>query len=60
MNTPEILVPEPRCLKMEIAIEELKIYKSPATDKIPAELIQDKKILPIFKEDDKTYWMSLL
>jgi hypothetical protein len=33
-------VPGPSVPKFEIAIEKLKIYKSPRTDQIPAELIK--------------------
>jgi hypothetical protein len=40
MHTAEPLVPEPSSSEDEIAIEKLKGYKSPGTDKIPAELIQ--------------------
>jgi hypothetical protein len=34
------LVPEPISFEVEIAIKNLKRYKSPSTDQIPAELIQ--------------------
>ena len=34
-------VPEPTLLKVEIAIEKLKTYKSISIDQIPALLIQD-------------------
>jgi hypothetical protein len=40
IHTAEPLVPEPSSYEVEIAIEKLKRYKSPGTDKIPAELIQ--------------------
>jgi hypothetical protein len=40
MQTAEPLVHEPNPFEIEIAIEKLKIYKSPGTDGIPAELIQ--------------------
>jgi hypothetical protein len=40
MQTAEPLVPEPRSLEEKIAIQELKGYKSPGIDEIPAELIQ--------------------
>jgi hypothetical protein len=36
----EPLVPGPSHLQVEIAIAKLKKYKSPGSDKIPAELIQ--------------------
>jgi hypothetical protein len=38
--TAEPLVPGPSRLEVEIAIAELKNYKSPGNDQIPAELIQ--------------------
>jgi hypothetical protein len=34
------LVPGPSCLEVEIAIAELKKYKSSSSDQIPAALIQ--------------------
>jgi hypothetical protein len=40
VHTFEPLVPGPSCLEVEIAIAELKKYKSPGSDQIPAELIQ--------------------
>jgi hypothetical protein len=40
IHTAEPLVPEPSSYEVEIAIEKLKMYKSPGTDQIPAELIQ--------------------
>jgi hypothetical protein len=40
MHTVEPLVPEPSCLKVEIAIEKLEQYKSPGIDQILEELIQ--------------------
>jgi hypothetical protein len=40
MLTAESLVPEPSYLKLEIATEELKRYKSSGTDQIQAEFIQ--------------------
>jgi hypothetical protein len=40
IHTAEPLVPEPKLVKVEIAIGNLKSYKSPATDQIPAELIK--------------------
>jgi hypothetical protein len=40
IHTADPLVPEPSSSKDEIAIENLKRYKSPGTDQIPAELIQ--------------------
>jgi hypothetical protein len=36
----EPLVPEPSLAEVEIAIGNLKRYKSPGTDQIPAELIK--------------------
>jgi hypothetical protein len=36
----EPLVPGPSCLENEILIAELKKYKSPGSDQIPAKLIQ--------------------
>jgi hypothetical protein len=40
VHTAEPLVPGPSRLEVEIAIVELKKYKSPGSDQIPAELIQ--------------------
>jgi hypothetical protein len=40
IHTPEPLVPDPRPLEVEIVIENLKKYKSPGSNGIPAELIQ--------------------
>jgi hypothetical protein len=40
VHTAELLVPGPSRLEVEIAIAELKKYKSPGNDQIPAELIQ--------------------
>jgi hypothetical protein len=41
MHTPEPLVPEPTCLKVEIVIEKLNRYKLPCMDQILSELIQE-------------------
>jgi hypothetical protein len=40
IHTAELLVPEPCSSEVEIVIENLKSYKSPGIDQIPAELIQ--------------------
>ena len=40
IHTAEPLVPEPSALENELAIEKLKIHKSPGIDQIPAELIK--------------------
>jgi hypothetical protein len=40
MNTVEPLVSKPSPFKVEIAIENVKRYKSPGIDQIPAEMIQ--------------------
>jgi hypothetical protein len=40
IQTVEPLVPEPRLIKVEIAIGKLKSYKSPGTYQILAELIK--------------------
>jgi hypothetical protein len=40
LHTAEPLVPEPSLVKEEIAIGNLRSYKSPGTDNIPAELIK--------------------
>jgi hypothetical protein len=40
VHTAEPLVPGPSRLQVETAIAELKKYKSPGSDEIPAELIQ--------------------
>jgi hypothetical protein len=39
MHTGEPFVPEPSASEVEVAIGELKRYKSPGVDQIPAELI---------------------
>jgi hypothetical protein len=41
VHTAEPLVPGPSCLEAEIAIAKLKKYKSPGSDQIAAELIQE-------------------
>ncbi|KAJ4449581.1 hypothetical protein ANN_00984 [Periplaneta americana] len=40
IQTAEPFIPEPTLYEVEIAIENLKNYKSPGIDKIPSELIQ--------------------
>jgi hypothetical protein len=40
IHTAEPLVPSPSPFEVEIAIENLKRYKSPGSDGIPAHLIQ--------------------
>jgi hypothetical protein len=40
VHTAEPFVPGPSRLEVEIAIAKLKMYKSPGSDQIPAELIQ--------------------
>jgi hypothetical protein len=40
IHTAEPLVPEPSLVEMDIPIGNLKSYKSPGTDQIPAELIK--------------------
>jgi hypothetical protein len=40
IHTAEPLVPEPRLFEVEIAIENLKSYKSPGTGQIPAQLFK--------------------
>jgi hypothetical protein len=40
IHTVEPLVPDPSPFEAEIAIAQLKRYKSPGSDQIPAELIQ--------------------
>jgi hypothetical protein len=40
IHTAEPLVPEPRELEAQMAIENLKSYKSPSVYQIPAELIE--------------------
>jgi hypothetical protein len=40
-HTDEPLMPEPSSFEVQIAIEKLKRHKSPDTDKIPAEMIQE-------------------
>jgi hypothetical protein len=41
MHTVEPLVPEPSLVGVEIGIGELKRYKYPSTDQIPAEMIKE-------------------
>ncbi|KAJ4445236.1 hypothetical protein ANN_07037 [Periplaneta americana] len=41
IETAEPFIPEPTLSEVEIAIENLKKYKSPGIDQIPAELIQE-------------------
>jgi len=40
IQTAEAPVPEPSTFEFELAIEKLKIHKSPGIDQIPAELIK--------------------
>jgi 1,2-phenylacetyl-CoA epoxidase PaaB subunit len=40
IHTAEPLMPEPSLVKVEIAVEKLKRYKSLGTDQIPAKLIK--------------------
>jgi len=40
LHTAQPLVPEPSRFEVELAIEKLKIHKSPSNDQIPAELIK--------------------
>jgi hypothetical protein len=40
VHTAEPLVPGPSRLEVEVAIAKFKMYKSPGSDEIPAELIQ--------------------
>jgi len=40
IHTAEPLVPEPSVFEVEIAVEKIKIYNSPAVDQIPASLIK--------------------
>jgi hypothetical protein len=40
MHTAEPFVPEPSASEVEVAVGNLKSYKSPGVDQIPAELIQ--------------------
>ena len=40
IHTVEPLVPEPSAFEVELATKELKNYKSPGIDQIPAELIK--------------------
>jgi hypothetical protein len=40
IHMAEPLIPEPSCVKVEIAIGKLKSYKSPGTDQILAKLIK--------------------
>jgi len=40
IHTAKPPVPEPRAFEIELTIENLKSYKSPGIDQIPAELIK--------------------
>ncbi|PNF38760.1 hypothetical protein B7P43_G14059 [Cryptotermes secundus] len=40
IHTAELLVPDPSPFEVESAIAKLKLYKSPGSDQIPAELVQ--------------------
>jgi hypothetical protein len=40
IHTAKPLVPEPSAFVIDLAIEKLKIHKSPDTDQIPAETIK--------------------
>jgi hypothetical protein len=40
IHTAAAVVPEPSAFAIELAIEKLKIHKSPAIDHIPTELIR--------------------
>jgi hypothetical protein len=40
IHIAELLVPEPCAVECEMAVEKLKIHKSPGIDQIPAELIK--------------------
>jgi hypothetical protein len=40
IHTAELLVPDPSTFEAEITVAKLKIYKSPGSGQIPAELIQ--------------------
>jgi hypothetical protein len=61
-DTAEPLVPEPSAFEFELAIEKLKIHKSPGIDQIPAELIKtggrtircaiQKLIIPICNKEE--------
>jgi hypothetical protein len=55
-------VPEPSIVKVEIAVEKLRSYKSPGTDQIPAELLKadgevlcpEKHKLMFYEQGDET------
>jgi len=68
---PSKLVPEPNASDIELAIEKLKIHKSPGIDQIPAELIKagvrticckiHKLIISIWnKEELPEEWESIM
>jgi hypothetical protein len=40
IHTAEPLVPEPRAMEVELAIQKLECHKSPSIDQIPADLIK--------------------
>jgi hypothetical protein len=40
IHTAEPFLPEPSAAAVEVAIRKIKRYKAPASDQIPAELIQ--------------------
>jgi hypothetical protein len=39
IHTSEPFVPEPSAAEFEVAMRKMKIYKTPGSDQIPAELI---------------------
>jgi hypothetical protein len=42
IHTAELLVPDPSPFEVEIASGKLKMYKSPGSEQIPAELIKKR------------------
>jgi hypothetical protein len=58
IHTTEPLVPGPSHVEVEISIAKLKKYKSPGSDKIPAELIQagDETLVSVIHKLINSIW----
>jgi hypothetical protein len=50
MHTAKSFVPEPSASEVEVAVGNLKRYKSPGVDQIPAELIQAGRGTLVFRD----------
>ena len=70
IHTAELLVPEPRALEVELAIEKPNSHKSPGTDQIPVNLIKSEgrtvhyeiyKLISIWNKDElPEEWKELI